>query len=1514
MKKKNFKSISNIIISIAFVCLSAILLCVTPFISNLKASALSYGVTNLQTQDITISTVGTTNLYGNGESLSYWSYHVDRGIIPTNDYSSSYDSSTVKHDADSASNTSKADGYFYMIVKLSNNLQIAGANGYASLIATANVKSGTNGSRDVADKLYGSMDLGSADSLDYEAFSSSSTVNDSNKVNGTATTSYKTMKFNAGNISSQAVMLKINSSYVVGSGIFGRITHNIIYIQKPTITVSSTDTTKPTITIPTQNWTNENRTLPITVEDTQSGICKIEVSVNGGDFTEIVNYAEDMVNTKKETINYVIESNGNYVFRATDNVGNVQTKTYTESKIDKVSPTLSVEINDLYTEKSIEFSAALGATGISADTFEYTYSFNGVKSALIQLQNGTNSFIATENGDYTFEFNAYDESGNKTAPIVKHVVIDDTVYTVTTEAQNGTISSGFESKRGPASVHFEGNDGVYFYKLTNNGSLVPESEIVDGTYNFVIQGNTTLKVFYREKVELDIAENYIYSPLGLSLNYVASLEGNYEISFEYFNADKSMSFASISNVGTYVVEYNISNDEYFGNGEKQIVISPKQIIISEVVTTYEYVGSVLNFEYNSSEDSVPIEVEFTINGEVKDFVNAGTYHYEFKCSNSNYLVEETGTATIVPHTVQITISQSEFEYDSLVHKLVYTLDTEDLNLVETYEIDGTEVLPKNAGEYSVSIYQTENPNYILNFAGILKINKREITVSVNSQTITYGETFEDVTYSVENSLDLEPVEFNLIYTLNLNAGYYPVTFKQSQGFSVAEAEQFKNYNLIFVNGYLEVLKKPITVYPTEKQLKVYGEADPVLTYSVSGLVNGDTLMGSLSREEGENNGYYNITIGTLSNDNYEISLVSEAFQILKRVAFVKIKDTSKVYGNPDPQFEIIVRNSNILSADLEIFENAISRTPGEDIGTYEISFDKSLVPNYTVITVSSVFKIFSRAVTVVAHNVSTIYGETAELTYDVFDMADGDVLVGSLSREPGEDVGTYEIEIGSLEVENCKINFIPASYTILKRAITVTAKNATKVYGDADLLEFEVSEPVDTTFVLTRQNGEDVGTYEISGISTSSENYEITFVPAVLEITKKHVDIEILNKSKVYGESDVALEYVVSEANFVGEVELSREAGENAGNYEINLVSFSSSNFELNSVSTGVYEIKKAKIEIVIEDAETIYTGEVMNQCEIDSEYALEYVYLYYGSIEAQPINAGEYTVQAFFAGDENHEATSSNVATLTILKKYVPVVIKQTEFVYNGNEQNPEYSVVCDDEISTVITYADGILPIEIGTYDFTISSNDPNYMLLASGTIEIKENPEMKVSEGIDLVSSVSSGNSIFGAGISVYENNSPELLSVFNALRDGRKTVSAYKFNIANEDGGIYEIAIKSKFGASDVKIYIIDEDNNMVATTFKQVDGNYIITVNEKSGSILITEVDRAGFYLKIIFTAAILVSAAFVSIILLHKRKVNFIKRNTKYVKSNNEQLAQNSHIVSQKIRLNGTISLSKFIK
>ena len=87
--------------------------------------------------------------------------------------------------------------------------------------------------------------------------------------------------------------------------------------------------------------------------------------------------------------------------------------------------------------------------------------------------------------------------------------------------------------------------------------------------------------------------------------------------------------------------------------------------------------------------------------------------------------------------------------------------------------------------------------------------------------------------------------------------------------------------------------------------KVYGATDPVLSYTITGFINGDTEADldtavSISRAAGEDVGTYTITPSGAAASNYTVSFVTADFTITQAALTVTASDQTKVYGATDP--------------------------------------------------------------------------------------------------------------------------------------------------------------------------------------------------------------------------------------------------------------------------------------------------------------------------------------------------------------------------------------------------------------------------------------------------------------------------------------------------------------------------------------------------------------------------------------------------------------------------------------
>ncbi|HET7488444.1 MAG TPA: MBG domain-containing protein, partial [Acidimicrobiales bacterium] len=375
-------------------------------------------------------------------------------------------------------------------------------------------------------------------------------------------------------------------------------------------------------------------------------------------------------------------------------------------------------------------------------------------------------------------------------------------------------------------------------------------------------------------------------------------------------------------------------------------------------------------------------------------------------------------------------------------------------------------------------------------------------------------------------------------------------------------------------------KASVTITPDAGQTKVFGSSEPLLTYTHSALVNGDTdavFSGSLVRDAGENAGAYTIRLGTLSaGSNYALvlALTPVSFTVTpQHVTVTPNAGQSKVYGASDPTL------AYTLSPTVPV-TGALSRNAGENAGTYAITLGGlSAGTNYALDLVPTDFTITPRTVTVTPDaGQSKVYGSadpTLTFTNDAGLMPAA--FTGALSRDPGSNVGNYPIRIGDLAAASSNytvvLSGVTVNFAITAKHVTVTpAAGQSKVYGSSDpTLAYSLSPTVPVTGALSRNAGEDVGTYAITlGNLSAGSNYALDLVPADFTIVVKAVVVTPNSgQHKTYGDTDPALGYTLSEPVAVNSGALDRVSGENVGTYAIGLGTLASTDANHTLVLSG---------------------------------------------------------------------------------------------------------------------------------------------------------------------------------------------------------------------------------------------------------------------------------------------------------------------------------------------------------
>ncbi len=538
---------------------------------------------------------------------------------------------------------------------------------------------------------------------------------------------------------------------------------------------------------------------------------------------------------------------------------------------------------------------------------------------------------------------------------------------------------------------------------------------------------------------------------------------------------------------------------------------------------------------------------------------------------------------------------------------------------------------------------TESKTYTATFA-----NKTPITLTANSDTVTYDSTLKTVTgfTGLPAGLTITGVSASGSGT---NAGSYNVTFTTNDVhiFDVSE-DVTDQYSVTYVNGTLTIDQKAATITIDSKS-KTYGDVDPALTAVVTGTVGSEVLDYTLSRAAGEDVGTYAITAALGSNPNYDITVVDSVLTIDQKAATITIDSKSKTYGDVDPALTAVVTGT----VGSEVLDYTLSRAAGEDVGTYAITAALGSNPNYDITVVDGVLTIDQKAATITIDSKSKTYGDVdPALTAVVTGTIGSEVLDYTLSRAAGEDVGTYAITAALGSNPNYDITVVDSVLTIDQKAATITIDNKSKTYGDVDPALTAVvtgtvgSEVLDYT--LSRAAGEDVGTYAITAALGSNPNYDITVVDGVLTIDQKAATITIDSKSKTYGDVDPALTAVVTGTigSEVLDYTLSRAAGEDVGTYAITAALGSNPNYDI-AVVDGTLTIDQKAATITIDNKSKVFN---------DADPALTAVVT--GTVGSEVLDytlsraageaVGTYAITATLGANPNYDITVVD-GTLTI-------------------------------------------------------------------------------------------------------------------------------------------------------------------------------------------------------------------------------------------------------------------------
>ena len=454
---------------------------------------------------------------------------------------------------------------------------------------------------------------------------------------------------------------------------------------------------------------------------------------------------------------------------------------------------------------------------------------------------------------------------------------------------------------------------------------------------------------------------------------------------------------------------------------------------------------------------------------------------------------------------------------------------------------------KAAKEYTVYYKVEGNKNF-------KDVDVKEITNKINPRTIdlnwnkelTYNGKEQLPTATVSNLADGDKCEITVDGAQHKNAGTYE-----------AKATKVSNPNYKLpedVTTSYTIGKKTLSIEDLKAVNRKYNGTSEVALQggTLTGVVGNDKVsidmpkMGTVESSNAGENKAVSYTKSALSGedkDNYELS--ETAWPTLT-VTISKTDESNTVITTTQNEldktydgYEVVDVKSTSNNKTTPVVEysvkgkNEYTTTKPKDAGEYTVRVTYPADDNYEKSSVTKDFTIKKMKTRVSAIDLSKTYGEKGyELMYSFDRLARGDRLTGIiLTREEGEDVGTYKIKVSQKEGSNPNydITFKDGTYTINPLSIdkgTVVLGNVLKYTGEKQTQEVEQ--------VL------------VNGKALNKEDYEVLDNQATKE--GKHI-LKINGKGNYTGTIEYAYVILPKDSDKIGEGTLTVKT---TGNIEIN--------------------------------------------------------------------------------------------------------------------------------------------------------------------------------------------------------------------------------------------------------------------------------------------------------------------------------------------------------------------------
>jgi hypothetical protein len=761
-------------------------------------------------------------------------------------------------------------------------------------------------------------------------------------------------------------------------------------------------------------------------------------------------------------------------------------------------------------------------------------------------------------------------------------------------------------------------------------------------------------------------------------------------------------------------------------------------------------------------------------------VSAGTL------SATNYAFSYTNGAIIVtPAILTVSADDQMRSYGSPNPALTVSysgfVNGQDTNVLTSLPTVGTAAdVSSGAGDYAIELTGGAATNYAFNLVeGNLEITQAPLLITADSQTRAYGSANPELTISYSGFVNGDTsASLNSIPTISATAdtsspvGDYAIDVSSGGD---------QNYDITLVGGTLSVTQVALTI-SADDQTRPYGSANPELTVSYSGLVNGDTsaslttpATASVSAVLGSAVGSYPIIPSGASSPNYNVFYTDGTLTVTKAELLVIGNNASRGFGAPNPEFTASI--TGLLAGDdiTPVFspEADITSPSGEYYVDVNLNDPDSRLGSYDVTLIGGELTVTNAGLTGTVASSSRLYGQTnAAFTVSYTGFLNGDtanVLQGTMSyscltsngvpTDTNTAVGSYPIHVSSGQTAgNYTIHYVDGTLTVAPAVLLVTPDNASRLFGTTNPVfaatysgyannegsnVFSGHPDLETTASVLSP----IGVYDITATqgTLSATNYTFMFTNGALTVGQAVISVVADDQSRTYGATNVPLTvrysgfidgdgtnvlqgapviYTLANTNSaVGTYAIAVSAGTlNATNYAF-------------TFTNGAVHVTQASLMVTADDksrsygspnpALTVsYSGFVNGQSTdvLQSPPTVATTAVVSSDVGDYPITltGGSDTNYAFTLGNGNlHVTRAQLVATANSQSRVYGAANPTLGISYSGFVNGQDPSVL--EALPTASTIANPLS--SVGDYSIALSGgNDQNYaVMLVNGTLSV-------------------------------------------------------------------------------------------------------------------------------------------------------------------------------------------------